>query len=189
MTTAAKFTVSDYHRMIEAGIFVNRLVELIDGVIIEMPPYSPEHSSYSGNLADKFRDWLGNRALVREGKPVSLTTSNSEPQPDIAIVRSPRSLYLNRHPYSEDIYLLVEVSKSTLAFDTGEEITDKPKLYASAGINEYWVVDVNNRKLIVYRNPENGEYPDKREFFSNDKISPWAFLDVEVAIANIFTLS
>jgi Uma2 family endonuclease len=188
MISAAKFTLNDYHKMIETGILDHRRVELIDGIIIEMPPESPEHSSYSGNFADRFRDLLKDKALVREGKPITLVTSNTEPQPDIAIVREPRSLYLQRHPYPENIYLLVEVSKSTIAFDTGNETTDKPRIYASASINEYWVVDVDNRKLIVYRQPENDEYQQKTEYLDGARISPLAFPDLEIAIADIFTL-
>ncbi|MCU0533511.1 MAG: Uma2 family endonuclease [Hydrococcus sp. Prado102] len=189
MTVAAKFTLNDYHRMIEAGILSFRQVELIDGIIIEMPPESPEHSSYSGNLADKLRDLLLDRALVREGKSITLLTSNTEPQPDIAIVVQPRSLYLQQHPYPEHIYFLVEVSRSTIAFDTGDGATDKPKIYASAGINEYWVVDINSRKLIVYRSPVNDEYQQKTEYLYGDKISPLAFPDIEIAIADIFLLA
>lgn len=188
MTVAAKFTISEYHQMIEAGILALRQVELINGTILEMPPEGVEHSSYSWNLADYLRDLLRGRALVREGKPITLFNSNSEPQPDLAIVREPRSRYLQHHPYPEDIYFLVEVSKSTLFFDTGESATDKPSLYASAGINEYWVVNVNKNSLIVYRNPQQGRYQKRFELLGTAKIFPLAFPDVELTIARIFTL-
>jgi Uma2 family endonuclease len=177
----AKFTVDDYHQMIDAGILGDRRVELIDGLILEMPPEGTEHTYYGETLAQKFRRLLTEeRAWVRENKPITLSTS--EPEPDLAVVRLPRSHYLQHHPYREDIFLLVEVSKSTLKFD----ISEKKKIYALSNISEYWVVDVENKKLLVYRYPETGNYRETTELLEGEKIAPLAFRDLEMAIAEIF---
>ncbi|MEM8778148.1 MAG: Uma2 family endonuclease [Cyanobacteria bacterium P01_G01_bin.49] len=178
----AKFSVENYHQMIDTGLLVNRRVELIDGLIVEMSPEGTEHTYFSENLAKKLREITQNRAHVRDNKPITL--SDSEPEPDIAVVRLPRSQYLKHHPYAENILLLVEVSKSTLSYDTSV----KKKLYAQENISEYWVIDVNRRKLIVYRFPSSNDYQQKTEWLLGTTISPLAFPDLEIKISDIFSV-
>ncbi len=113
--TIAKFSVDDYHQMVEVGIFARRQVELINGLIVEMPPEGTEHSYYGQTLADILRFCLANQALIRENKPITL--KNSEPIPDIAIVHLLGSLYRLHHSYPENILFLVEILKSTFTFD------------------------------------------------------------------------
>lgn len=185
MTTrvaTAKFSVEDYHRMIEAGVLALRQVELVDGLIVEMPPEGTEHSYYGQTLADSFRLSLSGRALVRENKPITLSTS--EPEPDIVIVRLPASAYLSHHPYSDDIFLLVEISKSTLAFDASV----KRKTYAREGIQDYWIVDVVNKQLRVYRCPSDGDYQQITTLNGDSFISPLAFPDLAIAVKQIFLI-
>jgi Uma2 family endonuclease len=179
-TMIALFSVDDYHRMIETGILARRRVELIDGAILEMPPEGSEHAYLGETLGILLGGLMEGRARVREGKPITLDTS--EPQPDIALVRLPRLRYRERHPYPEDIYLVVEVSRTTLAFDT----TEKKLLYARAGIIEYWAVDVKGRRLIVYRSPLNGDYSISFSVGSGETISPLAFPDVTIEVDQIF---
>lgn len=185
MTTpvaTAKFSVEEYHQMIEAGVLALRRVELVDGLIVEMPPEGTEHSYYGQTLADRFRLSLAGRALVRENKPITLLKKN-EPEPDIAIVRLPASVYLSHHPYGEDIYLLVEVSRSTLAFDT----SIKRKTYATEGIQDYWIVDVVHKQLKIYRCPSEGDYQEITTLNPNSVISPLAFSDVTISVEQIFS--
>lgn len=179
--TIAKFSVDDYHQMVEVGIFARRQVELINGLIVEMPPEGTEHSYYGQTLADILRFCLANQALIRENKPITLT--NSEPIPDIAIVHLPASLYRLHHPYPDNILFLVEISKSTFTFDT----TEKKETYAIAGIPEYWVVDVKGKKLIVFRSPFNGKYQEMSILQSGSIISPLTFPHVAIAVEPIFT--
>ncbi|MDJ0730064.1 MAG: Uma2 family endonuclease [Crocosphaera sp.] len=176
----AHFSLENYHQMIENGLLVNRRVELIDGLILEMSPEGTEHTYFSENLGKKLEKLLEKRAYVRENKPITL--SNSEPEPDIAVVKLPRSQYIEHHPYAENILLLVEISKSTLDYDT----SIKKKIYAKENIPEYWVVDVNNRKLIVYRSPGLNTYEQTTEWRSAQKISPLAFPDINININDIF---
>ena len=105
--TTAKWTLEDYHCMIEVGLLKGRHVELLNGEIIEMPPEGPEHAQQSTDTADYLRQLLGDQALVRDAKPVTLPNRRSEPEPDLAIVQPLRALYRTRQP-SEGDYSLEE---------------------------------------------------------------------------------
>ncbi len=177
---SALLSVDDYHRVIATGIFANRQVELIEGMIIEMAPESSEHTYFGENIAVLLGRLTAGRAWVRENKPVTLTTS--EPEPDIVLVQLPRSRYRSHHPYPEDIFLLIEVSKSTLTFDRSE----KKAIYAEAEIVEYWVIDINKKQLIVHRSPLNKEYQIIFTLTVQDSISPLAFPDTVIDVNRIF---
>jgi Uma2 family endonuclease len=178
----AQFSLENYHKMIETGILVDRRVELIEGLILEMSPEGTEHTYFEENLTKKLEQLTQKRAYVRENKPITL--SNSEPEPDIAVVELPRSQYLEHHPYADNILLLVEVSKSTLDYDTSV----KKKIYAQENIPEYWVVDVKGRKLITYRFPSSNDYQQTTEWLSGTTISPLAFPDIKINISDIFSV-
>lgn len=178
MQTLAKWSVEDYHRMIEVGILAERQVELISGEIVEVAPEGPLHRFINVTAADYLRQLLQGRARVYEAHPVTL--SDSEPEPDIAIVRLPDRRYLSRHPYPDDIYWLIEIADSTLARD----LDKKKKAYACAKIQEYWVVDVQAIKLKVFRHPESEDYQSEEEYIEGF-IFPIAFPEVQVAISKI----
>jgi Uma2 family endonuclease len=180
LPTLAKWTIEEYHQMIEAGILQNHRVELLAGEIIEMPPEEPLHAFYGEELADYLRYRLAGKALIREAHPITLT--NSEPEPDITVVQPPRDNYRNRHPYPEDIFLVIEVSHSTLAKD----LEIKRKTYAQAGIPEYWIIDVQNKQLIVFRSPNNGDYLSKQEI-KQGNVAMLAFPEVEVTVNRLLT--
>ncbi len=112
MKTLAKWSVHDYHQMIQAGILRDRRVELLAGEIVEMSPESPIHYSTAKRGAKYLEELLIDKADVRFNGPITL--SNSEPEPDIAIVRLPESAYNHRHPQPEDIFWIVEVAKTSL---------------------------------------------------------------------------
>lgn len=126
---------------------------------------------------------MNNRALVREARPITLA-DNSEPEPDIALVRGTWSDYRLRHPSPEEVFLLVEVSQSTLAKD----LDKKKSAYAEAGIPEYWVLDLVNSLLIVFRNPLGSNYLSRQEFNSGD-ISPSMFPDIKISITELFKVA
>ncbi len=108
MTILAKWSVEDYHLMIESGVLNNRSVELLEGEIIEMSPEGPLHSATNDNAAEYLRELLRGTARIREAHPITLISS--EPEPDIAVVRLTNTNYTDRHPYPEDIYWLVEIA-------------------------------------------------------------------------------
>jgi Uma2 family endonuclease len=177
MTIAtAKWSLQDYHQMIESGLLDNRQVELIYGEIIEMSPEGAPHSSFCSEIGEYLRRILGDQAKVREAHPITLP-DNSEPEPDIAIVRNRSTLYRDRHPYPEDIFWLIEVSDSTLAKDLGV----KKDLYASVGIAEYWVINLQESVLIVFGNLTPTGYQSTSSFTSGI-ISPRAFPHVSIDV-------
>ena len=173
--TVARWTLADYHQMIETGLLQDRRVELLNGLVIEMAPEGPEHAECSTLLDTLFGNASGGRYRVREGKPISLATSNSEPEPDIALVRD--KSYRQAHPTPADIFLVVEFSQSSLVKDTEA----KRLVYAAAGIEDYWVVNLRDRQVIVYRKPQGGDYK-LQETVSAGELTPLAFPDVTVRV-------
>ena len=178
MTTLAKWSVEDYHLMIDSGVLNNRSVELLEGEIIEMSPEGPLHSATNDNAAEYLRELLRGIARIREAHPITLR--NSEPEPDIAVVRLNKSNYSDRHPYPEDIYWLLEISNTTLEEDLGK----KKKIYAQANINEYWVIDLNTREIIVFREPSGNDYRIKLTI-NKGTITPIAFPNIQIELVKL----
>ncbi|HLO47172.1 MAG TPA: Uma2 family endonuclease [Kamptonema sp.] len=178
MKTLAKWSVSDYHGMIEAGILRDRRVELLAGEICEMSPETPIHYNTTKRGAKYLEELLAGKADVRFNGPITL--SDSEPEPDIAIVRSPESMYNDRHPQPQDIYWIVEVAKTSLKKD----LELKATIYASAGIQEYWVLNLSTKQIIVFKYPENGEYTTEQKFEAG-KIIPLAFPNILVSVERL----
>ncbi|MCC3445784.1 MULTISPECIES: Uma2 family endonuclease [unclassified Microcoleus] len=179
--TTVKWTVADYHRIIAAGILEGRKAELIGGEIIEMAPEGESHAYCSDEAGEYLIYLLGDRAKVRQGKPITLPLNNSEPEPDIAVIQRLGQNYREHHPYPENIFWLIEYSNSTLTKDLGI----KNKIYAAAGIAEYWVVNLRTMELIVFRDPTDAGY-QFRETLTHGNINPLAFPNVSVAIDRLF---
>ncbi len=149
----------------------------LEGTIIEMSPEGPLHRKQCDAVAEYLREKLKGYSKVYEAHPITLL--NSEPEPDIAIVRLPVSLYDNHHPYPEDIYWLIEISDKTLT----KYLQKKRLIYASAGIREYWVIDVEKRQLKVFKSLSNGDYKQE-ETYTTGTISPLAFPKIELLVNN-----
>ena len=177
--TIAKWTIDEYHSMIEAGLLDNRRVELLKGEIVEMSPEGEAHAYFSSEAEDYLRRLLGTRATVRSGKPITLP-DNSEPEPDIAIVQKLGREYLSHHPYPENVFWLIEYSNSSL----DKDLNVKTKIYAEAGIKEYWVANLIKRQLVIFREPQETEYALKMTL-SDSIIHPLAFPDLDVEVRAI----
>jgi Uma2 family endonuclease len=180
--TIAKWTIEQYHELVNTGILDDRRVELLEGDIVEMAPEGMPHAVYCGRTVEYLRELLRDRAKVRETHPITLP-NNSEPEPDVAIVRSPDTQYLAHHPYPEDVFWLIEYSDTTLAKD----IKVKQRIYAQAGILEYWVVNLQASELIVFRDAGNDAYQTETKLNSGS-ISPLSFPDIEVEIRRLFSI-
>ncbi|MGI0480988.1 Uma2 family endonuclease [Geminocystis sp. CENA526] len=180
MKTLMKWSLKDYHDLIDNGLLADKNVELLEGELIEMAPESPLHSYITRTGTQYLREKLSGLALVIEAHPITL--ANSEPEPDIAIVKPHAHNYKNRHPFVEDIFLLIEISNKTLAYD----LNDKKKIYAKEGIKEYWVVDINNRQIHVFFNPDNNDYLNKINI-STGIITTQSFPDLELVIEQLFS--
>jgi Uma2 family endonuclease len=176
----AKWSLQDYHLMIETGLLDDRKVELLSGEIIEVSPEGAPHSSYCRETGEYLRRVLRDRAGISEAHPITLP-SNSEPEPDIAVVRKSPTLYRDRHPQPEDIFWLIEISDSTLVKDLGI----KKDLYANAGIAEYWVMNLPELELVVFRDLTASGYSSEIRVKSG-AISPLAFPDLSIEIQQLF---
>ncbi len=177
-TVTAKWTLDEYHRLVNSGFLATRQVELLRGEIVEMSPEGPSHANSSTKFGNYLVRLLGDRAMVRPAKPITLTSNGSEPEPDLAIVQDQD--YLGHHPYPEDIFWVIEYSYSSLEKD----LDTKGKVYAEAGIREYWVVNLKTLKLIVFCDPQDGEYASKMTLASGT-IQPLAFPDINVSVDRI----
>ncbi|AFY49884.1 hypothetical protein Nos7524_4114 [Nostoc sp. PCC 7524] len=177
--TIAKWTIDDYHRMIQAGILSDRKVELLQGEIIEMSPEGEPHAYCSHEASEYLTNLLGDLATIRQAKPITLPNA-SEPEPDISVVQRLGREYLLHHPYPENIFWVIEYANSSLEKD----LEIKSKIYAEAGILEYWVVNLRKLNLVVFRDILDGEYATKQTLITGT-IQPLAFPDISVAVDQI----
>jgi Uma2 family endonuclease len=176
-----RWTVQEYHRMSESGILnTNERTELIAGQIILMTAKGSPHVTSLSLLANALRDQVGNLALVRTQDPIQLDDF-SEPEPDLVIAQGDVLDYADHHPYPNNVYLVVEVADSTLKKDC--EIKDK--VYAQAGITDYWVLDIKNRQLHVFREPTPTGYTSHLILTEPKQISPLAFPKVALTLTAI----
>jgi Uma2 family endonuclease len=149
-----RLTVADYYRMGEVGILAHDArVELIDGEIIDMAPPGDPHAGTVDQLALVFGPAVVGRAHVRVQNPLWLD-EHSEPQPDVSVLKPSADFYKSRRPRASDALLVVEVADTSLRFDRD----DKVPLYARHGIPEVWLVDLKAKRLVRFRNPQQGTY-------------------------------
>lgn len=173
------WTVEEYHRLAEFGILTpDEKVELIAGQIIrKMSPQNTPHATSLTLTRLLIEDLLGKQILVRTQLPVTLN-DYSEPEPDIAVVTGDALTYVANHPTPADIHLLIEIADTTLKTDTGI----KAKEYAKSGIKDYWVLDLKNRQLLVFRQPTEADYQNKQTLPENASISPLQFPQIPLQI-------
>ena len=178
--TRRRFTRAEYYRMAEVGILgEDDRVELIKGEIVQMSPVGDRHVAFVINLGRQLTLRLAERAFISVQNPVVLT-ADTEPQPDLAVLR-PRA-YKERKPHAEDVLLLIEAADTSLAYDR----TTKLRLYARAGIPEYWIVDCAAESVEVYRDPSRESYRDVTRASASATLRLRAFPDVELTPAEIF---
>ncbi|MBD2508782.1 Uma2 family endonuclease [Nostoc muscorum FACHB-395] len=172
------WTVEEYHRMAEAGIFgADERVELLEGKIIWMIAKGKAHRSAVGRTDRLLQNSLRNRAWVCIQDPVKLN-ARSEPEPDIAVVKVDPLDYADHHPTPKEVYLIIEVADSSLKLDC--EI--KAKAYSQAGITDYWVLDVVSRQLHVFREPTQNGYQNEVILAEDATISPLEFPDLSITV-------
>jgi len=152
------FTVDDYYRMAEHGILPpDARVELIEGEILTMSPVGGKHVTCFHTVMRQIDRQLDSTVTVRVQSPVRLN-NHTEPEPDVAVIRERD--YGDGHPGPDDVFLLVEVSDTTLRFDRNRKIP----VYAAAGIPEVWIVDLNAAVVTRYTGPNDGAYDLQERF-------------------------
>jgi Uma2 family endonuclease len=177
-----RFTVEEYDRMAEVGILTaDDRVELLDGEIIEMAPIYPPHSSVVDRLTRLFTARLGERAIVRVGGPIALVEQDSEPQPDLTLLRPRVDFYSHRHPRPADVLLAVEVMDSSVERDRRLKLP----IYARAGLAEVWLVDIPASSIDVFRQPEPGGYRSTATRQRGGRLAAAAFPEVTYTVDEI----
>jgi Uma2 family endonuclease len=180
-----RFTVEEYHSMIDAGFFVDSpKVELLDGLVVEKMVQNPPHSSTLTKLLYLLTELTPKDHFVRSQLPITLRTS--EPEPDLAVIKGPMNRYETRHPGPSDVAIVIEVSDESLLKDR----RDKGKLYAEEQIQEYWIVNLIDSVVEVYTQPAVGKKPKHRSlveysrsqsvpyFVGGQKIADISFEDI-----------
>jgi Uma2 family endonuclease len=175
-----KFTLEEYHRLGEVGFLgEDDRVELIDGEIVEMSPVGKAHNACINRNTHTLVQRLGNRAIVSVQNSVIIL--ENEPLPDIAILQPNPTYYADRLATPEDILHITEVADSSLAYD--QEI--KMPKYAQAGVQELWIVDLNDDMIWVYRNPSSKGYLDIKAHKRGENITMLAFSDITLTVNDI----
>ena len=175
------FSVDDYHKMVDAGILApSDRVELIDGEIITMSPINSLHANIVDILSEQLILKLHSKAIIRTQNPITLD-DYSEPEPDIAVVKKQAGRYRLQHPQAPEVLLLIEVSDSTLDKDKSIKIP----LYANAGIMEYWIVNIPEQQIEIYRQPDGTIYQNKT-MFSFQETAICTTLDFEIKVSSLF---
>ena len=173
-----RFTVEEYHRMAETGILgPDEHVELVRGVIRQMSPKNRAHVIAVDLICDLLKEALKGRASVYQEAPHVAEEIDSEPEPDLMVCSDP-----DRKAYGTNrtkALLVIEVAESSLKYDLGE----KAALYAEAGVPEYWVVNLVDREIEVFRDPAEGRYRQHFRAAASDRVSPqpWADFEIEVS--------
>jgi len=179
--TLHRFSVKDYYRLAEAGVLrPDARVELVDGRIIDMSPIGPLHGGVVKRLIRFFNQYPQGRWLLTVQDPVHLE-DHSEPEPDVMLLKPSEDDYTSRHPKPTDVFLLIEVSDSTV--ETDREV--KLPVYARAGIVEVWIVNLADGALEVYRGSHESGYADTLVLHEGDSIAPALFPDAVIDVAQL----
>jgi Uma2 family endonuclease len=169
-----KFTTQQYHLMHEAGVFnEGDRLELINGEIKTMSPIGRKHAVCVTRLQELFISRLLGKVQVWSQNPI-LLDNGSEPQPDLAILKRRQDFYADCLPTPEDILLIIEVADSSIDYDRHE----KAPLYASAGIPEMWLFDVNKKVIEGYSQPSVLGYKQIHRYDEGDTLVMLAFPDI-----------
>ncbi len=176
------FTVDDYNRMGESKIFSeDDRVELIEGEIIQMVPIGDRHVTCVNRLLDCFVSLqVVKKTIISIQNPIQLG-EYSEPQPDITLLKPSVDFYTGCLSQSNDVFLVVEVSDSSIEFDRNVKIP----LYAKHEIPEMWLVDLEKQTLETYRQPVSGRYTQTQTLDSNQSIAPQAFPELILPVSDI----
>jgi Uma2 family endonuclease len=164
-----RFTVTDFYKMADVGIFnEDSRVELIRGQVVDMVPIGAPHSGTVNRLTYRLIMAIDRRGVVSVQNPVRLDDF-SEPLPDFAVLQPRGDYYSTATPKAEDVILIIEIGESSLNFNRRVNTT----LYAENGIPEYWIVNLANQVIEVYRQPQNGSYNNTY------RVGPGGVVDIE----------
>lgn len=179
-----RLSLEEYHRLINMGFFAeDERVELIEGVLHRMSPRGPYHAEVLSRLVERFVICVHGRARVRGQDPITIPSTGSEPEPDLTLVIPREGGYRDRHPLPEEVWLVVEVADSSLE----EDRSLKLRVYGAAGIEEYWIINLVDEQVEVYREPTvlpdgTPTYRQRTLYVAGDTIAPLRFPECEIEV-------
>ncbi len=175
-------TINQYHQMIEHGILTeNDKIELIKGELITMSPVGIKHAFVVRRLTALLSQKFGDRSIIDIQNPI-LLDDNSEPEPDVVVLKPRDDFYQFQLPRPDDILLIIEVSDRTLKYDR----TVKIPLYSEAKIKEVWIIDINSECVEIYRYANTEGYDQMQRYRSGETLSILAFPDIYLTVNEIF---
>lgn len=164
-TAFRRFTVAEYHRLIDIGVLTDEdKVELLNGYLVLKMARNPPHDATINAFSALLPRLLPAGWTVRVQSAVTL--AQSEPEPDVVVTRGQWRDYLARHPGPADVGLVIEVADSSLDRDR----EDKGPIYAAAGLPEYWIVNLVDRQVEVYSQPGPAGYQQRRDYRTGDAV-------------------
>ncbi len=174
--------VSEYYQLDRDYLFSKKKrVELIEGEIVEMTPMGSRHAAVVTRVMDRFLPLQASqKALTRIQLPICLSVY-SEPEPDITLVNYQSDFYREGHPQPKNIYLIVEVSDTSIFQDRHVKLP----LYAQYAISEVWLIDLNENVIETYREPFFQRYQIKKEYRTDQTLSPQAFPDLTIDVNDL----
>lgn len=176
-----RFRVEDFRKMMEVGILPEESGwEIIDGYLMDKMTIGSKHASVVRRLEKFFERAVGDRLIVSGQNPVQIDDYNA-PEPDVALLAPRADFYAENHPTPPDVFLLVEVSDSTVEYD--REI--KKTLYAEAEIREFWLVNLKNNTVEIYTQPKNGVYYSARILEAGETIVSMTIENLQLSVEDI----
>lgn len=173
--------LAEWHKMGESGIFTpESRLELINGEILEMSPIGSNHAGHLKRLIKVFSKLIPDDIIASVQDPLQLNDV-SEPEPDFMLLKPEPGFYSSRHPAADDVLLLIEVADSSLEYDR----IQKQRLYALYNIPEYWLLNLNDQCLEVYRQPHDESYAEKTTLRSGNQIGLTQLLNINIEVADI----
>jgi Uma2 family endonuclease len=179
LTTDRKLRLTRKHvyTLLDAGLLGDARYDLIDGELIQKMPQNPSHVCSVQAAVHLLGDIFGRKQVGSQG-PIVIDETN-ESEPDVYVLKNSLRSYKTT-PTTEDVLLVVEISDSTIRIDRNA----KMKLYGDAGIQEYWIVDLNKGRVIVHRDPDDDGY-GSIETFTDGEISPLAAPDSSISVVEL----
>ena len=177
-----QITVDQYYQLAQVGLLSpDDRVELIEGEIFDKASIGSEHAGLVNQLTARLNQAAGNRAIVATQNPLRLS-EQSEPQPDVALLRFRNDFYRRNHPTAADALLVIEVAQTSIRYD--REV--KLPLYAKHGIPEAWIVDLDSGQLCIFRDPQDARYLSETTTTQPGKLILIAMPDVGIDLTGLF---
>lgn len=179
-----RFRVEDFRKMTEAGILPEESGwEVIDGYLVDKMTIGSRHASIVNRLNNLLSVLVAKWAIVSVQNPVQIDDYN-EPEPDIALLHPRSDFYSKRLPTPADVFVLVEVADSTIAYDRDVKIA----LYAEAGIVEVWLVNLKEESIEQYSSPQNGRFGSVETFRKGQSVQSISLKELSLNVDDVLGL-